>query len=66
MSNFESTYEKPPFIKVAISSDVILVSNYHACKEEVVNFNITLFDRYYLQNCKAIAFRKITNHTKCK
>ena len=28
--------------------------------------NTTLFDRYYLQNCKAITFRKIKNHTKCK
>ena len=27
----------PPFIKVAIFSDVILVSNYHGCKEEVIN-----------------------------
>ena len=34
---FESTYKKPPFIKVAIFSDVILVSNYHGCKEEVIN-----------------------------
>ena len=30
-------YKKPPFIKVAIFSDVILVSNYHGCKEEVIN-----------------------------
>ena len=45
---------------VAIFSDVILVSNYHGCKEEVANkLNPTLFDRYYLQNCKAITFRKI-------
>ena len=28
---------KPPFIKIAIFSDVILVSNYHGCKEEVIN-----------------------------
>ena len=47
-SNFESTYKKPPFIKVAIFSDVILVSNYHGCKEEVANkLNTTLFDIVY-------------------
>ena len=28
--------------------------------------NTTLYDRYYLQNCKAITFRKITNHAKYK
>ena len=28
--------------------------------------NITLSDRYYLQNCKAITFRKNINHTKYK
>ena len=31
------TYKKPPFIKVAIFSDAILVSNYHGCKEEAIN-----------------------------
>ena len=33
---FESTYKKPPFIKVAIFSDVILVSNYHGCRREAI------------------------------
>ena len=34
--------------KVAIFSDVILVSNYHGCKEEVANkLNTTLFDIVY-------------------
>ena len=28
--------------------------------------NTTLFDGYYLQNCKAITFRKIVNDTKYK
>ena len=28
---------KPPFIKVAIFSHVILVSNYHGCKGEAIN-----------------------------
>ena len=43
------------------------MSNYHGCKEEVPNkLNTTLFDRYYLQNCKAFTFRKITNHAKSK
>ena len=36
------------------------MSNYHGCKEEVANkLNATLFDRHYLQNYKAITFRKI-------
>ena len=34
-------------------------------KERPQNHNI-LYDRYYLQNCKAITFEKITNHTKYK
>ena len=46
--NFESTYRKLLFIKVAIFSDVILVSNYHNCKEEVTNQpNTALFDIVY-------------------
>ena len=36
-SNFESTYKKPLFIKVAIFSDVILVSKYHGCKGGTTN-----------------------------
>ena len=45
---------------LVIFFDVILVSNYHGCKEEVANeLNTTLFGRHYLQNCKAITFRKI-------
>ena len=31
-SNFESTYKNPLFVKVAIFSDLILVSKYHGCK----------------------------------
>ena len=37
------------------------MSNYLGCKGEL---NTTLFDRYYSQNCKAITFRRVTNHTK--
>ena len=37
MSNFESTYKKPSFHKVAIFSDVILVPNYYGYKEEAIN-----------------------------
>ena len=38
----------PPFIKVAIFSDVILVSNYLDCKEAVANkLNTTLIDIVY-------------------
>ena len=33
ISSTESTFKKSPFIKVAILSDVILVPNYHGCKE---------------------------------
>ena len=31
-SNFAPTCNKPPFIKVAIFSDVVLISNYYGCK----------------------------------
>ena len=26
--------------------------------------NIILYDRYYLENCNTITFKKIANHTK--
>ena len=31
-----------------------------------IRVNTTLFDRYYLQDCEAITFRKIINHLKYK
>ena len=59
-SNFESTHKKPPFIKVAIFSDVILVSNYTGCKEEVINLTPHyLIHIFYKIVAKAITFRKI-------
>ena len=67
-SNFESTNKTPPFTKVAIFSDVLLVSNYHGCKEEKVklipNYMIDII--YNLQNRKVITFEKISNHEKYK
>ena len=54
----------PPFTRVAIFSDVILVSNYYSCKGEAIN--LIPHYRYHLQNCKAITFRKIINHIKYK
>ena len=65
-SNFETTYKKPPFIKIAILYDLVLVSNYHGCKGEDNKINTILYDRYYLQSCKAITFKKIANHTTYK
>ena len=47
-------------------SDVVLVSNYRDYKKRTNKFNNILYDRYYLQNCKAIIFVKIANYTKCK
>ena len=37
-SNFESANKKPSFIRVAscVFPDVILVSNYHSCKEKTI------------------------------
>ena len=32
-----ATYKKPPFIKVAIISDVILVSNFHGYKGKTIS-----------------------------
>ena len=37
LPTLKSTYKKPPFIRVAFFSDVILVPNYHGCKEEIIN-----------------------------
>ena len=66
-SNFETTDKKPPFYHGNyFFSDVVLVSNYHGCKGETIKKNTLLYDRYYLQNCKAIPFEKNANHTKYK
>ena len=36
------------------------MSTYHGYKEEVANkLNTKTFDRHYLENCKAVTFRKI-------
>ena len=61
----DSTYKNPVLINVVIFSDVVLVSKSHGSKGEKINV-IPYYDRYYLQNCKAITFRNITNDTKYK
>ena len=48
-------------MKVAIFPDVVLVLQRRSNK-----INTILYDRYYLQNCKAITFGKIANHAKYK
>ena len=55
----------PPFIKVAIFSDAILVLSYYGCKGETINL-IPHYYRYCLQNCTSITFREITNYKKYK
>ena len=70
-SNFESICKKPPFIELYIFSDVILVSDYYVLQRKLIiniinKINTIQYDRYYLQNCKAIIFEDITNHTKYK
>ena len=62
-SNFKTTYKKPLFIKVAIFSDIVLVSNYHGYKGEAIK----LIPYYMIDitvKTKAITFEKIENHTK--
>ena len=45
-----SYWSKVLVIKVAIFSDVTLVSNYHGCKEGVANkLNTTLFERLFTE-----------------
>ena len=39
-------------------------SSYHGCKGDTIKLIPHYNDRYYLQNCKAITFEKIANHTK--
>ena len=39
-------------------------SSYHGCKGDTIKLILHYNDRYYLQNCKAITFEKIANHTK--
>ena len=57
-SNFETTYKKPSLIKAALflwcSLNIIL-----SWLPKRSNKNtVILYDRYYLQNCKAITFQK--------
>ena len=58
-SNFETTYKIPPFIKVAIffwSSFSIKLSWFQRRNNKI---DTILYDRYYLQNYKAITFEKL-------
>ena len=41
--------------------DVVLVSNYRFSVK--LSFTV-LYDRYYLENCKATTFEKVANHTR--
>ena len=59
-----ATYKKPPFIKVAIISDMILVSNFHGCKGKAISLLPHCLIDIYKTVAKAITFRKIINHTK--
>ena len=65
-SNFESTYKKPPFINVAIFFWGNFSVKLSWSQRRGNKLNTTLYDRWYLQNCKAITFRKIANNTKYK
>ena len=48
-------------------SDVILVSNCYGGKGEAIELiPYYMIYIYYLQNCKAITFEEIVNHTKYK
>ena len=44
------------------NKSIIIFWPYHGCNGEATN--TILRDRYHLQNCKAITFEKIANHTK--
>ena len=61
-----ATFKKPPFIKVAIISDVILVSNFDGCKGKAITLLAHYFIDIYKTVARAIIFRKIINHTKYK
>ena len=57
-SSFESTYKKPPSIKVVYFSDVILVSKYHGCKGEAVKLMPSYMTDVVYKTVK------VTNHAK--
>ena len=61
--NFDSAYKKPPLIKVAIFSCVILVlSTYRICKQKAIKLiPYYMIDRqiYYFQNRKTITYEKL-------
>ena len=65
-SNFGTTYKKPPFIKVAIFFWCSFSIKLSWLRMRNNKINTILCDRYYLQNCKAITFEKIANHSKDK
>ena len=66
-SNFESTYKKPSLITLATffwCSFSIKLSLFQRRANKIITMQ---YDRFYLQNCKAITFaKKKINHTKNK
>ena len=65
-SNFETTYKKSPFIKAAIFFRCSFSIKLPWLQRRSNKVNTILYDRYYLQNCKANTIEKIANHTKYK
>ena len=43
-----------------------MVSTYHGCKGEAIKYDMILYDRDIIQDCKTITFEKIADHTKYK
>ena len=43
-----------------------MVSTYHGCKGEAIKYDMILYDRDIIQDCKTITFEKIANDTKYK
>ena len=56
----------PPFIKVATFFGSKFSIKLSLSQRRGIKINTILYDRYYLQNFKAITFEKIANHTKYK
>ena len=65
-SNFEATYKKSPFIKVAIFFWFSFSIKLSWLQRRSNKINTILCDIYYLQNCHDITFEKIASHTKYK
>ena len=58
-SNFETTYKKPPIIKLAIFFWCSFSIKFSWLQRRIDKISTILYDKYYLQNCKLSHLKKL-------